>query len=226
MNRSEKVSVASSNKAGPCPAVLIKPHTVGLIVLQEWWGLNQQIQDEARLLSDRGGFLTIVPDLYRGKTATDNEGAGHLMTNLDWPGAVEDIRACAKDLKNRGCVKVGVMGFCMGGALSLAAAALVPEVDAAAPFYGVPSDDLCDVSKIKIPVQCHFGEQDDIAGFSDVGAQSKLKEKLKGGKVNFEFHSYPAKHAFTNHTSPNYNKEACEASFQRAMEFFRKHLCS
>ena len=66
-----------------------------------------------------------------------------------------------------GCKKVGVTGFCMGGALSLASAALIPEeISAAAPFYGIPSADLCDVGKIKIPLQGHFGSKDTRAGFS------------------------------------------------------------
>ena len=65
-------------------------------------------------------------------------------------------------------VKVGVTGFCMGGALSIASAVLIPEVDAAVSFYGTPSPDLADVSKVKVPVQAHFGELDNIQGFSDV----------------------------------------------------------
>jgi carboxymethylenebutenolidase len=62
-----------------------------LVVLQEWWGINQQIQDEAKEIAEKGDFVALVPDLYRGKVATDNEEAGHLMNNLDWPGAVQDI---------------------------------------------------------------------------------------------------------------------------------------
>lgn len=96
------------------------------------------------------------------------------MGNLDWSGAVKDIAACARFLKEKGCSKVGVTGFCMGGALSFAAAALVPEVDAAAPFYGIPSPDLCDVSTIKIPLQCHFGDQDQVNGCYPIRFQTYL----------------------------------------------------
>nr|KAG5687305.1 hypothetical protein BaRGS_016906 [Batillaria attramentaria] len=224
-----KIQVPSENKAGPVPAVIDgdpKKTKQGVVVLQEWWGLNQQIQDEAKQLGKDGSFVTIVPDLYRGKVATDNEEAGHLMSNLDWQGAVQDIRACARYLKQQGCSKVGVTGFCMGGALSLAAAALVQEVDAAAPFYGIPSPELCDVSKIKIPVQCHFGTDDEMAGFSCAESQKKLKAKLKEGNVNFEFHEYKgAKHAFTNATrKDNFNPEAFKTSFERVIAFFKKNL--
>ena len=91
----ENVKFASEHAKGKCPAVLIKGKdsntTRGLVVLQEWWGLNQQIQDEAKEIAERGDFVALVPDLYRGELATDNEHAGHLMNNLDWAGAVKDI---------------------------------------------------------------------------------------------------------------------------------------
>lgn len=224
---SNKIEIPSENKS-KCPVVVVgdpKKQKQGVVVLQEWWGLNKQIQDEAAELSKQGNFVTIVPDLYRGKVATNNEDAGHYMGELDWLGAVKDIQACAQYLKKEGCTKVGVTGFCMGGALSLAAAAKVPEIDASAPFYGIPGADLADISTIKIPLQLHFGDLDDVAGFSDLEAQAKLQEKLKSGKVNYEFHCYKGcKHAFTNGTSPNFNKEAFQLSFKRLVEFFQKSL--
>ncbi|KAL8558495.1 hypothetical protein ACOMHN_059236 [Nucella lapillus] len=218
------VKIPSENKAGECPGVLIRPEPKGLIVLQEWWGMNEQIVEEGKLLANLGGFMTVVPDLYRGKRADSREDAGHLMGGLDWDGALKDIQACAKYLKANGCKRVGVMGFCMGGALALAAAVKIPEIDASAPFYGICGDDLADVTKIKIPLQCHFGSEDDVEGFSDPTQQQKLKDKLNGAHVKHEFYSYPAGHAFTNHKSPNYKKEACETSFKRVMEFFRQNL--
>ena len=91
----ENVKFASENAKGECPAVFVKgkdsSSTRGLVVLQEWWGINQQIQDEAKEIAGKGDFVALVPDLYRGKVATDNEEAGHLMNNLDWPGAIQDI---------------------------------------------------------------------------------------------------------------------------------------
>lgn len=91
----EKVKFSSENEKGLCPAVLIKnkesSSMQGLVILQEWWGINEQIQNEAKEIAESGDFIALVPDLYRGKIATDNEEAGHLMNNLDWPGAVKDI---------------------------------------------------------------------------------------------------------------------------------------
>ncbi|XP_071110656.1 carboxymethylenebutenolidase-like [Haliotis cracherodii] len=223
--RPENVKITIEGKDA-LPAVFCKnsQSKMGIVVLQEWWGLNQQIQDEAAEISKDGGFSTIVPDLYRGKLATDNEEANHLMGDLDWPGAIADIKACAKYLLSNGCAKVGVTGFCMGGALSMASAGLIPEVTAAAPFYGICGDGLCDPSKITKPLQCHFGANDAVAGFSCPESQEKLKKKLDEGKVPYEFYSYDAGHAFTNKTGPNFNEEACNTSLRRMYEFFRKQL--
>jgi len=222
------ISVPSANKAGECPAVLcgdLKGCTSGVIVLQEWWGMNDQIQDCAKHVCQGTKSVTVVPDLYRGKMATDNEEAGHLMGGLDWKGAIDDIQGCARYLKAQGCTKIGVTGFCMGGALALAAAALVDEVDAAAPFYGIPSSELCDVTTIKVPLQCHFAEHDDTKGFASPDEWKPLQTKLQASlKDKLEFHTYDALHAFTNATSKNYNKAAADVAFDRMFTFFKKQL--
>lgn len=124
-----------------------------------------------------------------------------------------------------GCKKVGVTGFCMGGALSLASAALIPEeISAAAPFYGIPSSELCDVGKIKIPVQAHFGSKDHIVGFSSAKDAEALKQKLDAGGVNYELYMYDTGHSFTNPTSESYTKEICNLALGRMVEFMKKHL--
>jgi carboxymethylenebutenolidase len=129
------------------------------------------------------GYRVLVPDLYRGKLGSEAEEAHHLMSNQDWPGAVADIGGAARFLKAEGSPKVGVTGFCMGGALALAAAVLVPELDAAAPFYGVPNPGLADTKKVRVPVQGHFGGQDPMKGFSDPLAAADLEENLKAAGV-------------------------------------------
>ena len=90
---------------------------MGLVVLQEWWGMNEVIIDEAADISERGNFVTLVPDLYRGKIATDHETAGHYMSDLDWPGAVQDIAASAKYLKQKGGCSCAVSPNIWGGRL-------------------------------------------------------------------------------------------------------------
>jgi hypothetical protein len=109
-----------------------------------------------------------------GTLGLEAEEAHHLMSNLDWPGAVEDIRGAARYLKSsEASAKVGVTGFCMGGALSLSAAVLVDEVDAAAPFYGIPQG--VDLTGVKKPIQGHYGDKDTNAGFSDPAVRRHLR---------------------------------------------------
>jgi len=212
------------------------PKGPAVIVIQEWWGVNDQIKKQAAFLASKG-FTALLPDLYRGKIGVDAEEASHLMNNLNFREAVNDIDACALFLKKQvPGRKVGVVGFCMGGALTLAAAALTKSLDAAAPFYGIPPDALCDVSTIKIPVQGHFGDLDGLKGFSDKEAVDVLEGKLKKGGVSFETHRYPTQgHAFMNDTEwsfqkrkeqgfPPYDEKVVKLAWERLLTFFNKHL--
>ncbi|CAD5120510.1 DgyrCDS9077 [Dimorphilus gyrociliatus] len=209
----QRIEFDTKNAKGSCPGVLCgdaKSKPKGVIIIHEWWGMNDQIAETGKKISEEGGFTTLVPDFYRGQVAADSEMAGHLMSNLDWKGALLDISAAAEYLKSKGCNKVGVMGFCMGGALSFAAAASCPEISASAPFYGIPSAELADLTKIAIPLEAHFGKKDDIKGFSSPDDYLPLKEKLEKAGVKAKFFEYDAGHAFTNKSGPlnNYN-EAC-----------------
>jgi carboxymethylenebutenolidase len=223
-----RVEVASANKKGALHLYEVKadkPDAPGLVVVQEWWGVNDQIKNRAAWFASHG-FHAVVPDLYRGKVATDHEEAGHLMNDLDWPGAVADIAAAAEYLKTHGAKKVGVVGYCMGGALSFASGVHVPALSAAAPFYGIPQKQLADVSKIKIPVQAHFGKLDSMKGFSDPEAAAAVERDLKAAGVPHEVCHYEnAGHAFTRETTPEtFRKEAFELSHKRVLEFFNKYL--
>ena len=215
------VNFKSENAKGDCPSVVVKAGNIGVIVLREWWGIKgDQIKAHGEDISKRGNFTVIIPDLYRGKVATDHETAGHYMNDLDWQGAVKDNQGAAKYLLANGCNKLGVTGFCMGGALSMAGAALFPEIGAAVLFYGIPSAELC---TIKIPLQCLFGEKDGLEGFSSPKDCNALKDKLTKAGVKFELFTYDAGHTFTNPTGPlgNYNKDAAELGLNRMAEFLK-----
>ena len=113
----------------------------------------------------------------------------------------------------------------MGGALALATAALIPEeISAAAPFYGIPSSDLRDVGKIKIPMQAHFGSKDTLEGFSSPKDAKAMAEKFDAGGVTYELFMYDKGHAFTNPTNPNYTKEICDLALGRMIDFMKKYL--
>ena len=130
-----------------------------VVVIQEWWGLNDQIRGVADRFA-QAGYTALVPDLYRGKSTVEAEEAHHLMTALDFGDAAsQDIRGAAQFLK-RSASKVGVTGFCMGGALTLLALTQSSEVDAGVVWYGYPPLDFIDASRIKAPLLAHWATQD------------------------------------------------------------------
>jgi carboxymethylenebutenolidase len=192
----------------------------GVVVIQEWWGLNDQIKAVADRLASQG-YRALVPDLYKGKVTLDAAEAKHLMTNLNFSdAATQDVRGAAQYLK-QSSGKVGVVGFCMGGALTVLAAMYVPEADSCSSWYGFPPEQAGDVGKIRKPLQLHFAEQD--ASFTPEGARA-LEAKLKEGNVPFESYWYNAGHAFGNEKGQNYNAEAAKQAWDRTTAFFSKHL--
>ena len=200
----------------------------GMVVLQEWWGLNDQIKGVADKLA-AAGYRALVPDLYRGKVTLEANEAEHLMKGLNFGAAAgQDVRGAVQHLKASGSAKVGVTGFCMGGALTLLAAVNVPEADAAVVWYGYPPLEYVDASKIKAPLLAHWGTED--AAFP-IGKVDELEKKLRDAKVGFEFHRYKAKHAFANETADSkklpivqYDPAAAQLAWGRSMEFLAKHL--
>jgi carboxymethylenebutenolidase len=207
-----------------CTGYLASPAGVekapGVVVIQEWWGLNDQIKGTAERVATLG-YRALVPDLYKGKVTLDVAEAQHLMTNLNFgDAATQDIRGAAQYLKQSG-TKVGVVGFCMGGALTVLAAVFVNEVNAASSWYGFPPEQAADVKTISIPLQVHLAQKD--AAFSPENGRA-LEERLKEGKVNFESYWYDAEHAFGTETGPNYNAAAAKLAWERTTEFFAKHL--
>jgi carboxymethylenebutenolidase len=198
-----------------------------MVVIQEWWGLNDQIKGVADKLA-QAGYRALVPDLYRGKVALEANEAQHLMQGLNFGDAAgQDIRGAVKYLKTDSA-KVGVTGFCMGGALTVLSAVNVPEADAAVIWYGYPPLEYVDASKIKVPLLGHWATQDQAFAIGGVDA---LEKKLRDAGVKFEFHRYNAKHAFANETADTkkldmlkYDPKSAELAWQRTMDFLGKNL--
>ena len=202
-----------------------------VVVIQEWWGLNDQIRGVARRWAD-AGFTALVPDLYRGKSTVEQEEAHHLMTGLDFGDAAsQDVRGAVNYLKGlkAGSGKVGVTGYCMGGALTVLASTTVPEADAAVVWYGMPPVEYVDAGKIRIPLQAHWATQDEFFKIAGVDA---LEAKLKEAGVRYEGHRYLAHHAFANEEAqgPNripqtqYDAAWARQAWDRSMRFFGQHL--
>ena len=202
-----------------------------LVVIQEWWGLNDQI----RGVADRAaaaGFTALVPDLYRGQSTVQAEEAHHLMTGLNFADAAsQDVRGAVQFLKNHkaGSCKVGVTGFCMGGALTVLSSTMVPEADAAVIWYGLPPLEYVDASKIKIPLMAHWATQDKAFGIETVDA---LEQKLKAAGVRCESHRYLASHGFANETAQGpgrieitqFDAVWAQLAWDRTMRFFGANL--
>jgi len=222
-----KINLPSSeNKSGALPTYVFEANSdVALVVLQEWWGVNDQIKSRAKEFQSKN-ITAVIPDLYRGKVATSNEEANHLMSGLDWKGAVEDVRTAVRFLKSYGFKKVFVVGYCMGGALSLASAVHVgKELSGAIVYYGIPSKELADPSQAAAPLQLHFGTKDANAGFSDAKAQDALEATLKQHHVPHEFFRYDGLgHAFTNvNNKDGFNADAAHLALDRTAKFVESH---
>jgi carboxymethylenebutenolidase len=200
----------------------------GIVVIQEWWGLDDQIKEVANRLAG-AGYRALVPDLYRGKLALEAHEAEHLMNDLNFGDAAsQDIRGAVQYLKATGSAKVAVTGFCMGGALTVLSACFVPELDATVVWYGNPPAEFVDANNITKPMMGHWSMKDEF--FSPAGVD-ELEKKLKLAGVEHEFHRYDAKHAFANPQSDarglaplEYHPEAAELAWKRSLDFLKKHL--
>jgi carboxymethylenebutenolidase len=195
----------------------------GVVMIHEWWGLNDHISSLVDKLAQHG-FFVVAPDLYHGKTTKDPTEASHLMRALDWPRALSDIEAAVKFAKaSPSCNgKVGVMGFCMGGALTFAAGCKIPKIDALVPFYGIPGEPYANYQHLRAPVLAHFATRDEWA---TVSAATRIAETLRAHGTPMQLCTYEADHAFVNSTRPEvYNEAQAELAWSRTIEFFKQHL--
>jgi len=195
----------------------------GVVVIQEWWGLQDQIKGMCERFA-RAGFDALAPDLYNGIVVPyhDTAAANKEMSSLNFLEATEqNVRGAARYLKRNGA-KVGLTGFCMGGAVAIIGAARIPELSAAVAFYGIPPEQAVKPADVKIPLQGHFASKDDWCTPSVVDAFEK--GLVAAGKLA-EFFRYDADHAFVNEQRMSvHDREAAELAWGRATTFFTKHL--
>jgi len=200
----------------------------GVVVIQEWWGLNDQIREVCDRFAEEG-FVALAPDLYRGEVTREPDEAAKLMMALNLERAAKDMVGAVDFLAGHDAVTskgVGVIGFCMGGGLALWLATLRPEkVEAVAPYYGVipwPAAQP-DYARLTAPVQGHYAELDNSA---NPAAARALEEQLHGLGKTAEFFIYPgADHAFTNHHRPEvFHAEHTETAWRRTLAFFRANV--
>ena len=200
-----------------------KGDAAGVVVIQEWWGLQDQIKG----LCDRfaaAGFDALAPDLYKGKVVPyhDTDAAGKEMNSLDFMDATtQTVRGAAQFLARNGA-KVGLTGFCLGGAVTIIGATKIPELTAGVVFYGIPPEAAAKPADVKIPLQAHLASKDDWCTPQLVdGFEKAMKEAGK----SLELFRYEADHAFVNEQRMSvHDRKAAELAWDRATSFFWKHL--
>ncbi|HEV7743628.1 MAG TPA: dienelactone hydrolase family protein [Pyrinomonadaceae bacterium] len=195
--------------------------TAAVILIQEWWGINDHIRDLAGRYANEG-YLCVAPDLYRGKLAKDAGEAAKMMQGLAIEDGIETIREAVAETKRRyGVQKIGITGYCMGGTFALRAACELSGLSAAAPFYGdIPPESI--LKNLKAPTLFIAGKLD---AWINPAKVNELTEAAKKYDLPVEAVSYDADHAFFNDTRPQvYNPEAAADAWRRVLELFQKHL--
>lgn len=217
-------SMNLNTSGGATTAYVARPDTqafAAVVLIQEWWGINAHIRDLAGRYAQEG-YLCIAPDLYRGKVVANSDEAAALMKALALEDGIETIRQAIDAAKRTyKVVQFAITGYCMGGTFSLRAACEMPELKAAAPFYGDTPEEAV-LAKLTVPTLFIAGVRDAWINPEKVAA---LKETAAKYDLPVEVVSYEADHAFFNDTRPQvYNAEAAADAWRRVLEFFGKHL--
>ncbi len=221
----------------PSEGVTVRAYLVGekgnanrpaIIVVQEWWGLNDHMKDIATRYA-KEGYIAIVPDLYSrlgNKVTKSPDEAGKLMGMLKQEDGLKDLQATIAYLKTVpevDAARIGVTGFCMGGSYALMLPCVNSSIKAAVPFYGqVPNPDT-PLQKLACPVLYIYGEDDGWITKADV---QRLANALKKYDKAGEIKTYPgAPHAFFNNTRQDvYKQVEAKDAWARTLAFFKKHL--
>jgi len=218
------------SNGGTAPAYLAIPAGgggPGVVVLQEWWGLEDHIRDVCERLAAEG-FVALAPDLYRGETTTEPDEAEQKMMAMSMDQAERDMRGAVDHLAQQTGVHgegIGTLGFCLGGGLAIWAATVNPKVRAAVTYYYVMPHGKPDFSKIGAPVLGHFGTADDFVSLDDAKALEHEIDQATDQSVKFEFYEGRG-HAFFNDTDRlgTYDAEAAKQSWTRTVEFLHSNL--
>jgi carboxymethylenebutenolidase len=221
--------IAFQSPSVSTPAYISYPETdsgAGVVVIQEWWGLVDHVKNVADRFADEG-FVALAPDLYHGEQARSPDEARKLSMALNIHQAAEEIHAAARHLLAMPQVspkKVGVVGFCMGGALALCAATEFPDaISACVDFYGGHSKAAIDPAKLRVPLLAHFGTRDQMVVRGE--AQTLVRRISDAGKFVDAYYYDGAGHAFFNDTRPDaYDPDAASLAWDRTLAFLRDSL--
>ena len=197
------------------------PSKKAVIVIQEWWGLNDHIKDITGRWAGEG-FIAVAPDLYRGKLATNSDDAGRLMRELKVEDGLDTIRNCVSAAADKyGLTHFGITGFCMGGTFALRSACELEGFSAAAPFYGdIPEEDV--LQKLTTPTIFVSGTKDAWINPEKVAT---LEDAVERYELPVQTVKYEADHAFFNNTRPEvYDETAARDAWALVVGFFNDKL--
>ena len=196
-----------------------------LIVIHEWWGLNDWVREQARKFAEQG-YVALAPDLYRGQATGDPAVAHELSRGMPQDRAIRDLKAAFDFLAARGDVnkaKIGSVGWCMGGGFSLQLAVNEPRLAACVVNYGAMPTDGDDIQKIQAPVLGSFGAEDRGIKVDSVNAFEKAM-KAAGKSIDVKIYE-GAGHAFQNPNNKlGFRLNAAEDAWTRTLEFLNKNL--
>lgn len=221
--KTETLNFITAN--GASTAYVAKPDNTenakAVILIHEWWGLNDHIKDIANRYADEG-FIAIAPDLYRGKIAANPEEASKLMQELaieDGLNTIESVMDKARE--TYGASHFGISGYCMGGTFALRAACELEGISAAAPFYGdIPEESV--LAKLKAPVVFVSGTKD---GWINPEKVAQLENAAEKYELDIDSVKYEADHAFFNNTRPEvYDEAAAKDAWAKVIGFFNDKL--
>jgi carboxymethylenebutenolidase len=217
-------SLKLSTAHGATTAYVARPDqsaAAAVILIQEWWGINEHIRDIAGRYANEG-YLCVAPDLYRGKITRNSDEASRLMHALAIDDGMQTIRSAMDAVKSSYTVdQFAITGYCMGGTFALRAACEIPELKAGAPFYGdIPEEEV--LKQLQVPTLFVAGKRDAWINPQKVNGLKQLAVKYK---LPLEVVTYDADHAFFNDTRPEvYDAQAAADAWRRVQEHFRKYL--
>ncbi|MEE9277333.1 MAG: dienelactone hydrolase family protein [Dehalococcoidia bacterium] len=196
----------------------------GVIVIQEWWGLNDNIRDIANRIAAEG-YAALAPDLYHGNVTAEPDEAGKLMLALSQEQAVVDMGGAVAALQARSGVNadaIAVTGFCMGGGLALLLGMKNPAIKAVAPFYGVPMGDLADCKNLQGPVLAIYAGLDQFVSAEYV---EQVRQALQAAGISHAIQVYPdADHGFFNDTAEAHKADDAADAWEKLKAFLRDNL--
>jgi carboxymethylenebutenolidase len=199
-----------------------RAHAPAVVVIQEWWGVQPQITG----ICDRfalAGYEALAPDLYSGTVVPyhDTDAANREMSSLNFLDATDQVVRGAAQYLKLAAPKVGLTGFCLGGAVTVLGAARVAEFAAAVCFYGLPPANVAGPADVKLPFEGHFANQDD---WCTPKAVDEFEAGLKKAGKSASIFRYDAQHGFMNEERPAHERKAAELAWERTIAFWQKHL--